>query len=321
MPARDLKAVSEPRVLVLAREPDIYRAPIRARYPGLALETCSSYEALGAVVRGFEPTVVLTGKIGAPFPRELLLDTAPSIEWVQCDSAGVDHLRPFSSQVRVTSASGIHDEALADYVVCAMLMFNLHFPTFFRQQRDHVWEPKPLRPSNGQKLVVLGLGGIGSRVGAKAKALGLQVIGVRARPQGEAVGVDRLVEVLEDADFLAVTLPRTKKTLGLVSESVLASMKPGSVLVNISRGGIVDERALARMLRYGPLRGAVLDVFETEPLPAESELWDLANVVITPHTGDIEGWQSKVVELFCANLERFRAGKPLENVVDPERGY
>ena len=249
-----MKAVSEPRVLVLAREPDIYRAPIRARYPGLALETCSSYEALGAVVRGFEPTVVLAGKIGAPFPRELLLDTAPSIEWVQCDSAGVDHLRPFSSQVRVTSASGIHDEALADYVVCAMLMFNLHFPTFFRQQRDHVWEPKPLRPSNGQKLVVLGLGGIGSRVGAKAKALGLQVVGVRARPQGEAVGVDRLVEVLEDADFLAVTLPRTKKTLGLVSESVLASMKPGSVLVNISRGGIVDERALARMLRDGLLR-------------------------------------------------------------------
>ena len=316
-----MKAVSEPRVLVLAREPDIYGAPIRARYPGLALETCSSYEALGAVVRGFEPTVVLAGKIGAPFPRELLLDTAPSIEWVQCDSAGVDHLRPFSSQVRVTSASGIHDEALADYVVCAMLMFNLHFPTFFRQQRDHVWEPKPLRPSNGQKLVVLGFGGIGSRVGAKAKALGLQVVGVRARPQGDAVGVDQLIEVLEDADFLAVTLPRTKKTLGLVSESVLVSMKPGSVLVNISRGGIVDERALARALRDGTLRGAVLDVFETEPLPAESELWDLANVVITPHTGDIEGWQSKVVELFCANLERFRAGKPLENVVDPERGY
>ena len=144
-----MTAVSEPRVLVLAREPDIYAMPIRARYPGLAVETCSSYEALGAVVHGFEPTVVLAGKIGAPFPQELLLDTAPSIEWVQCDSAGVDHLRPFSSQVRVTSASGIHDEALADYVVCAMLMFNLHFPTFFRQQRDHVWEPKPLRPSTG----------------------------------------------------------------------------------------------------------------------------------------------------------------------------
>ena len=135
------------------------------------------------------------------------------------------------------------------------------------------------------------------------------------------MGVDQLIEVLEDADFLAVTLPRTEKTLGLVSESVLASMKPGSVLVNISRGGIVDERALASMLRDGALRGAVLDVFETEPLPPESELWDLKNLVITPHTGDIEGWQSKVVELFCANFERFRAGRSLENVVDPDRGY
>ena len=313
--------MSELRLLVLAREPDIYATPIRARCPELALETCSSYEALDKVLRRFAPSVVLAGKIGAPFPRELLLDATPSIEWMQCDSAGVDHLRPFSSRVRVTSASGVHDEALADYVVCAMLMFNLHFPTFFRQQRDHVWEPKPLRPSNGQRLIVLGLGGIGSRVFAKAKALGLQVIGVRARPQGDAVGVDQLIEVLEDADFLAVTLPRTEKTLGLVSEKVLASMKLGSVLVNISRGGIVDERALVRMLRDGPLRGAVLDVFETEPLPAESELWDLANVVITPHSGDIEGWQSKVVELFCANLERFRAGEPLKNVIDPERGY
>ncbi len=185
--------MSELRVLVLAREPDVYATPISTRYPELALETCSSYEALDVAVRRFEPSVVLAGKIGTPFPRELLFD-APSIKWMQCDSAGVDHLRPFSSRVRVTSATGIHDEVLADYVVCAMMMFNLHFPAFFRQQLDHVWKPRPLRPSNGQRLVVLGLGGIGSRVAAKAKALGLHVIGVRARPQGDAVGVDQLGE-------------------------------------------------------------------------------------------------------------------------------
>ena len=185
--------MSELRVLVLAREPDVYATPISTRYPELALETCSSYEAFDVAVRRFEPAVVLAGKIGTPFPRELLFD-APSIKWMQCDSAGVDHLRPFSSRVRVTSATGIHDEVLADYVVCAMMMFNLHFPAFFRQQLDHVWKPRPLRPSNGQRLVVLGLGGIGSRVAAKAKALGLHVIGVRARPQGDAVGVDQLGE-------------------------------------------------------------------------------------------------------------------------------
>ena len=312
--------MSELRVLVLAREPAVYAAPLSVRYPDLLLETCSSYEALGEVLRRFEPSIVMSGKIGLPFPRELLFETE-SVEWMQCDSAGVDHLRPLSSRIRVATASGIHDEALADYVVCAMLMWNLHFPSFFRQQLEHVWNPKPLRPSNGQRLVVLGLGSIGSRVAAKAKALGLRVVGVRSRPQGDAVGVDRLTEVLEDADFLAVTLPRTDQTIGLVGEKVLAAMKPGSVLVNISRGGIVDEKALVRVLRGGALRGAVVDVFESEPLPPESELWDLPNVVITPHTGDIEGWQSRVVELFCANLERFRVGEPLENLVDPERGY
>jgi phosphoglycerate dehydrogenase-like enzyme len=106
-----------------------------------------------------------------------------------------------------------------------------------------------------------------------------------------------------------------------VSGDILAAMKPGSVLINIARGGIVDEGALAKALREGPLRGAVMDVFATEPLPKESELWALPNLVITPHTGDIQGWQRKVAELFCDNLERWLEGAPLRNLVDPDRGY
>jgi phosphoglycerate dehydrogenase-like enzyme len=137
----------------------------------------------------------------------------------------------------------------------------------------------------------------------------------------EVHGPERLREVASGSDFLAVTLPLTPNTKGLVSDSVLQSMKPGSVLINLSRGTIVDESALSKALENGPLRGAVVDVFAQEPLPPESDLWDLPNLVITPHTGDIEGWREKVTELFCENLRRRLAGEPLRNVVDPERGY
>ncbi len=118
-----------------------------------------------------------------------------------------------------------------------------------------------------------------------------------------------------------MTLPLTSRTKGLVGADVLQSMKSGSVLINLSRGTIVDETALRKALEEGPLRGAVMDVFEREPLPSDSPLWDLPNLVITPHTGDIQGWRQKVAELFCDNLERHLAGEPLQNVVDAERGY
>lgn len=312
--------MSELRVLVLARKPDTYATPVRERFPDVELDVCTSYEELPEKLATHRPSVVLASKVGLPFPRELLFE-AESVEWIQCTSAGVDHLLPLNQRVRVSSASGIHDEALADYIVCAMLMTNLHFPSFFRQQRAHEWLPKELESSKGQKLVVLGMGSIGSRAAAKARALGVEVVGVRSRPAENAIGIDQLGGALADADFLAVTLPRTPETLGLVGADVLRAMKPGSVLINISRGGIVDEEALVAALKDKSLACAVVDVFETEPLPEDSPLWDVENLVITPHTGDIAGWEAKVVELFCRNLDRWRSGETLENLVDPERGY
>jgi phosphoglycerate dehydrogenase-like enzyme len=206
-------------------------------------------------------------------------------------------------------------------------MWNLHFPTFFRQQRERVWSSTELAPTRGRTLAILGLGSIGRLAAVKAKKLGMQVLGVKARPgmppEGvdEVYGVERLAEVAGRSDFLVVTLPLTPRTKGLVDERTLQSMQPGSVLINLSRGTIVDESALVKALTLGPLRGAVMDVFAQEPLPKESELWDLPNLVITPHTGDIEGWKERVADLFCENLARWRASEPLRNVVDPERGY
>jgi len=318
--------VSETRVLVLAGKPDVYLEPIRARFPDVVLESCRDSRDLEATLRDFHPSIVLAAKIGAPFPRETLF-SAPSLEWVQTASAGVDHLLPLDPRVTVTSASGIHDEVLTDYVICSVLMWNLHFPRFFQQQRERLWKSMELVSTTDQTLSILGLGSIGRRAAVKAKNLGMRVLGVRAHPgkppEGvdEVHGVEHLSEIASRSDFLAVTLPLTPKTRGLVDDRVFQSMKRGSVLINLSRGTIVDENALVKALAAGPLRGAVMDVFASEPLPKESELWDLPNLVITPHTGDIQGWREKVADLFCENLARRRAGETLKNVVDPERGY
>ena len=318
--------MSETRVLVLAGKPDVYLEPIRARFPDVVLESCRDSRDLEATLRDFHPSIVLAAKLGVPFPRETLF-SAPSLEWVQTASAGVDHLLPLDPRVTVTSASGIHDEVLTDYVICSVLMWNLHFPRFFQQQRERLWKSMELVSTTDQTLSILGLGSIGRRAAVKAKNLGMRVLGVRAHPgkppEGvdEVHGVEHLSEIASRSDFLAVTLPLTPKTRGLVDDRVFQSMKRGSVLINLSRGTIVEERALVKALAAGPLRGAVMDVFASEPLPKESELWDLPNLVITPHTGDIQGWREKVADLFCENLARRRAGETLKNVVDPERGY
>lgn len=318
--------MNETRILVLAGKPDVYLDPIRRRFPDVVLESCRDYRDLGGALRDFRPAIVLAAKIGSPFPREMLL-SCPSVEWVQTASAGVDHLLPLDPRVTVTSASGIHDEVLTDYIVCAVLMWNLHFPAFSRQQRERVWKSKELLPTAGQTLSILGLGSIGRLAAIKAKQLGMRVLGLRARPGAppegvdEVHGVEHLGDVASQSDFLAVTLPLTPKTRGLVGAEVLQAMKPGSVLINLSRGTIVDESALVNALAGGRLRGAVMDVFAQEPLPEASPLWAVPNLVITPHTGDILGWREKVGELFCDNLARRLAGESLRNIVDPDRGY
>jgi phosphoglycerate dehydrogenase-like enzyme len=315
-------------ILVLDQEPSVFAGPIRERAHGASVAECASYDDLERALAERRPSIVLASKLGRPFPRDALF-ACPSLRWIQTASAGVDHLLPIDPRVIVTSASGVHDEVIADYVICAALMWNLRFPGFIRKQRERRWEPQELARVRGQTLAVLGLGRIGALAAEKAGKLGMRVVGVKARPEiapagvrvDEVRGVEHLREVASEADFLAVTLPLTPRTRGIVDGRALQSMKRGSVLIDVSRGGIVDERALVTALREGPLAGAVRDVFDEEPLPPESELWNLDNLVVTPHTGDIEGWQRRVVELFCENLERWRAGRALENVVDPGRGY
>ncbi|MDH3468898.1 MAG: NAD(P)-binding domain-containing protein, partial [Gammaproteobacteria bacterium] len=175
--------------------------------------------------------------------------------------------------------------------------------------------------------LIVGLGNIGRRVAARAKAAGMRVTGMRARPMpvddvDEMISPDRLPAAVAASDFIAVHVPLTTATHRLIDRSVIDAMPPHAVLINASRGAVVDEAALYLALKQRRLKGAVLDVFEHEPLPDDSPLWDLDNVVITPHMADsIDNWQLRMTEQFCANLQRWRAGQPLQNIVDPKRGY
>jgi len=195
-------------------------------------------------------------------------------------------------------------------------------------QRQRRWDPSDKVASlEGRILVILGLGKTGQATARLAKALGLHVLGIRAHPAptsdvDRVFAVAQLHDVLPEADFLLVSVPLTPTTRGLMDEAAFQRLKPGAVLIDVSRGGVVRQAALIEVLQSGRLAGAALDVFETEPLPAESPLWGMANVILTPHCASVyDGWDRRSMEMFCDNLDRWRQGLSLENVVDPARGY
>lgn len=303
-------------------------AKLAELFPDVRFWPCSSNTAVPSLLRSERPQVALTFKIrGSEFPRTALVASG-TIEWLQASGAGIDHLQPWdSSRVTVTNSSGIHGDIMSEYVLCAMLMFNQRAATYFRQQKARNWHKSESRTIAGQTLVVVGFGHIGASVGALARASGMRVIGVRSSPQNSpaadiVVGTDRLHEVLGEADHVAITLPLTPTTRGLFGAAEFAALRPQAHVVNVSRGGIVDEDALLRALTSGEVAGATLDVFATEPLTAESPFWALENVVVTPHSSsDIGGWEQRVLDLFSHNLQCWIEGRPLRNVVDPARGY
>jgi phosphoglycerate dehydrogenase-like enzyme len=210
----------------------------------------------------------------------------------------------------------------------AMLYFAKQLPRLHRQQRDHRWERFAGRELRGRTVAIVGLGKIGMEVARVSRALGLRVTGTRrgGGVDGAVVDVQRppreLRELLADADYVVLAVPHTADTEGLIGVAELSAMRPGAVLVNVARGKVVDEQGLIDALRSGQLGGAALDVFAQEPLPPESPLWDMPNVLVSPHsasTADSEN--AKLADLFCENLRRYLTRRPLLNVFDRERGY
>jgi phosphoglycerate dehydrogenase-like enzyme len=265
------------------------------------------------------------------FPKDLPARTG-RLKWIQVMTAGVDRLPEeiLKSGIRVANASGLHGAAMGEVVLEMMLMFVKDAPACMRMKQAREW--RRYRPGmlRGQTVGIIGLGAVGKEIARLCKAFGMRVIGIR-RSDGAASpcpDVDRvypreqLPELLAESDFVVLALPLTKETGGMIGEKELRGMKPTAFLINVARGAIVDEEALIRALAEKWIAGAGLDVFAREPLPPESPLYAMDNVIFSPHiSGDIPDYESRAVEVFCENLRRYLAGEPFLHEVDREKGY
>jgi phosphoglycerate dehydrogenase-like enzyme len=268
-------------------------------------------------------------------PRHLA--AARGLRWIHSPAVGVGGMlfpEMIAGPVVMTNARGVAAETIAEHVVACVLALFRKLPLAIRSQAAREWAqdaialPPPVRMLAGSHIVLVGLGAIGTAVARKMLALGTTVSAVRRNVSGRAPeGVrvhpaDALRAALATADVVVISAPQTRDTLRLIGRDELRAMRRDAVLVNIARGAIVDEDALAAALADGTIRGAALDVFEQEPLPAGSPLWTHPNVLITPHTSWIrtDHWDV-MTELFAENLRRFDAGLPLINPVDKAAGY
>jgi phosphoglycerate dehydrogenase-like enzyme len=262
-----------------------------------------------------------------------LIENAPRLRWVQGTSAGlagyVGRYKIPADRLDLTTAAGVHAQPLAEFALLCMLYFSKGMPALRERQLAHHWERFSGRELAGSTALVLGLGAIGRRTAQLAAGIGVHVIGTRRSASREQIdGVERIVgndeldDVLPEADFVVISLPGTPQTRHLIDVRRIASMKDGAVLINIGRGAVVDEQALVEGLRRGTPGGAGLDVFETEPLPEESPLWDMPNVIVTPHSmSTVAQENSRIVDLFIDNLRRYLDGRPLRNRFSFEHGY
>lgn len=319
-----LRVVYEPALLAPPRYPADHTAPI-ARGP----EDEARWQALLAeaeVLFDFDHS-----------HRQDLPELAPRLRWVQATSAGIGQFVQRMGygarmpQTRFTTASGVHTRPLAEFCAMAMLMFSRNLWQMQRLQAERRWERFGATDLAGRTLGVVGVGRIGSEVARLGKALGMRVLGVKRSAAGvspadvgcdELYGPGELREVLRRAEYLVLIAPHTAETERMLGAAEIALLPQGAVLINIGRGSLVDEAALADALREGRLGGAALDVFDVEPLPPTSPLWAMPNVLISPHSASTSDRENgRITELFCDNLRRYLAGEPLRNVLNLETLY
>ncbi|MGI9355538.1 MAG: D-2-hydroxyacid dehydrogenase [Rhizobiaceae bacterium] len=321
--------MKSPGIILHSDRAEVAKQLCISHHPQLEIHVCETYQGLPDLIAQTQAEVVYSVRFsGTPnFPRQALLDS-PSVKWISVGGSGTDHLNPWDPQVvTVTNAAGVAADMMAQYALGMMLHFSLGVPKFRAAQERREWVAEEVEPIAGKAVLIVGLGKTGQAVARLANAVGLTTIGVRARPEpvqdvDVVHGVDDLNKLWPKADFIVVCVPLLETTRGLISAEAFNAMKKTAVLIDVSRGGVVDESQLLSALDSDRIRGAALDVFETEPLPGDHKLWAYDNVIITPHCSSVyQGWEAKSVEMFCENLTRYRRGEALTNVVDPARGY
>ncbi len=312
------------KILSTFQLPDEYVKRFETQY-SVKVSVCKDKSQLTAAVRDAD-ILIASWRLPAG-----LVASAGSLMWIHSIGAGVDGiLTPdvLENRVVVTSSSGIHREPISEHVLGFMLSFVRGFHTFARQQMRKEWKRFNLEELAGKTLGIIGLGEIGSEIAVKAKGFGMRVIAVKRTPGERPNSVDelwpkdRLKDLLEESNFVVLSLPLTPATLGFFGEREFRSMKRSAYFINISRGKIVLEAKLIQALREGWIAGAGLDVFEEEPLSETSPLWEMPNVIITPHVaGSNPQYMERAMGIFEENLQRFLKGEPLENLVDKRLGY
>jgi phosphoglycerate dehydrogenase-like enzyme len=304
-------------------------AAAAARHPSLASCIDASFgwdgEQLDCVLE--DADFLLATRFSKPS-----VNAAPHLRWIHTGSAGVDQLMPLQElrdDIVLTNSSGIHSDKANEYVQMALLMLNSLFPAMAQNQRAHRWQPELTTVIRGKTAVVIGFGDIGIAAGHAAQALGVEVIAVThsgrmapGAPAGKVVPASRLDDVIGLADFVIVTAPLTPDTRNLLSAERQERMRTGAGIINISRAGLVDYQALLSRLHSGECGGAVLDVFDQEPLAPDAPYWDAPRLIVTPHIScDASDYNQRVLDVWFGNFQRFLNGHPLKNLVDRIRGY
>jgi phosphoglycerate dehydrogenase-like enzyme len=307
------------------------RPPDLARRAGDAHVRFATDATLGAALPGTD--VLLVWDFTSDAVRHAW-PTSGQPRWVHTASAGVDRLTfpaLLGSPAVLTNSRGVFDTPMAEYVLGLVIAMAKDLPGTIAGQARRQWRHRETEPVAGRCAVVVGSGPIGRAIARLLGAVGMRVRLVgrtrRCPVPGDPApvlvhGIDELPGLLPSADDLVLAAPLTDRTRGLVDATALAQLRPGARVINVGRGGLVVEDDLVAALRDGHVAGAALDVFAIEPLPPDSPLWTLPGVIVSPHmSGDITGWRTALVDLFAENLERYRAGEPLRNVVDKTLGY
>lgn len=309
-------------LLLLSQDNAQYHALLRRAYlPDLTIVAPTSEEDIRASLARAD---IL---LGEPARLKPWLKEARALQWAQSTYAGVDTLLTPGCRhdYRLTNVRDIFGPLVSEYIFAHLLSVTRHLRHYREQQRHHNWQPIPYQSLQGRTMLIVGTGSIGRHIAATARQFGIKVLGI-SRSGREAPGFERtyqiqaLNKVLPQADILVSVLPSTPETRNLFNAERLSHIKPGVIFFNVGRGDVIDETLLIQTLRDGRIGAAILDVFATEPLPADSPLWDMPNVIVTPHNAGYS-FPDRVVGRFCRNYLKFIEGKPLEGLVNFDLGY
>jgi len=317
-------------VLVLANPTEPELALLENLPPETNLAVGNSPEAF---VRAAPEASVILSWSGAGSLLRQVFAMCPKLRWVHSRSAGLDNVlfpELVESPVPLTNGSGVFSPPLGEFALGAILFFAKDFRRMIRNQEAGQWEPFDMPEIAGQTVGIVGYGDIGRAVATRVRAVGMHVLAVKRHvpPRNTDPLVDKIyapdarLEMIARSDYVVASAPLTEETRGMIGEPEFAAMKPDAVVINVGRGPVIDEAAMVRALSEGRIKGAGLDVFDTEPLPPGHPLYRLPNVLLSPHCADhTPDWLERGMRFFLEEFERFRKGEPLVNVVDKKLGY